>query len=284
MDVSLGIIFGIIAMVCWGTADFFVANAVKKTNVLKVLLWSQITSMIFFMIIFSFFFNFPVLSPVIIGIILVNAFLSVISWGSYYKGFEIGKVSVISPVTNSWPVVTVILSLIFLGEALTPMQAAGVILAISGAILTSFKLKDLAKLKNPAKGVKYAIVGVFGWGIFFLLLDVLVSDLGWILPLLLIKAVSVFYIAAYFKTTKRKFSFPKKVMIFVILVGVFEAIATLSYGLGITFQYTAIVAPIMAAVPMVTVILARIFMKETMETNQKIGIVSILIGLVLLSI
>jgi hypothetical protein len=37
MDVSLGIIFGIIAMVCWGTADFFVANAVKKTNVLKVL-------------------------------------------------------------------------------------------------------------------------------------------------------------------------------------------------------------------------------------------------------
>ena len=57
----------------------------------------------------------------------------------------------------------------------------------------------------------------------------------------------------------------------------------MSYGAGISMEYTAIIAPITAAFPAVTVILARIFLKEHVEINQKIGIGTVIMGLILLS-
>ena len=62
MGISLGIIFGIIAMISWGIADFLIAKIVRKVNVFKTLVWSQSTGLIFFIIIFSFFFKFPSIS------------------------------------------------------------------------------------------------------------------------------------------------------------------------------------------------------------------------------
>src|SRR3972149_6734013 len=164
MSSFLGILFGIAAMVLWGAADFFVAKAVRKTSTIKVLFWSQVITLLLSLLVFFIFFSPPALSIELIGIILLCGILSIISWGAFYKGLEIGKVAVVSPIANTWPAVTVILSLIFLGETLTLMQGLGVCLAIIGTVLASFKFRDLTKLKNPAKGAKYALVGLLGWG------------------------------------------------------------------------------------------------------------------------
>lgn len=197
-----------------------------------------------------------------------------------------GKVSIISPVAACWAVVTVILSLIFLNEMLTALQAVGVSLAILGAVLTSFKLHDLMKLKlrNLATGVEYAIITLLAWGMLFAFIDVLVTELSWFLPVFFIKTVAVFYILTFSSVTKRNISFPKNVALFIILIGVLDFVGFLSYGIGLAYEYATIVAPIASTSPLVTIILARIFFKESLEMNQKIGIVSALIGLVLLSI
>ncbi len=286
MDISLGIIFGIIAAIGWGTADFFVARAVRKTTIFKTFFWSQMIGVAFFIIIFSLFFKFPILSFATIGVILIASFLSTISYLLFYKGLQVGKVSIISPLTACWAIVTVILSLIFLNERLTAIQGVGVTLAILGAILASFKLNDLLKLKlkNAAKGVKYTVIAVFGWGISYVLIDILVAELKWFLPIFFIKIVGVLYLLLYTGTTKKKISFPKNVVWLIVLIGVLEFIAFSSYGLGVNSEYTAIVAPISVAFPAVTVILARIFFKETLEINQKIGIIAIIAGLVLLAL
>ncbi|MDO8740339.1 MAG: DMT family transporter [Candidatus Woesearchaeota archaeon] len=286
MSIPLGIIFGIIAMIGWGVADFFAAKAVRKTGVLKTFLWSQIIGLILFFIIFSLFFKLPLLSFNTIGIISIAGFLGVISWLAFYKGMQIGKVSIVSPIAACWAVVTVILSLIFLNEKLTMLQAVGVGLAILGAVMASFKLHDLLKLrlKNIAIGVEYAIIALLGWGVYFVLIGFLAAELKWFLPIFLIKTATVFYLFIYSGVAKKNISFPKNAASFILLIGILEFAAFLSYGLGISYEYTAVVAPIGAAFPMVTVILARIFFKETLELNQKIGIVSVLAGLVLLSI
>jgi drug/metabolite transporter (DMT)-like permease len=286
MSIPLGIIFGIIAMVSWGTADFFVAKSVRKTSVFKTFVWSQIIGLILFILIFSLFFKFPILSFTTIGIILIAGFLGAVSYLAFYKGLQVGKVSIISPVAACWAAVTVILSLIFLNETLTALQAVGVGLAILGAVLVSFRMHDLFKLglKNLATGIEYAIIAMLAWGIYFVFIDVLVAELSWFLPMLFIKTVAVLYLLIYSGAASRSISFPKNVTLFIILIGVLEVIAFLSYGVGVTSEYTAIVAPIGAAFPMVTILLARIFFKEILDINQKIGIVSVLVGLILLSI
>lgn len=284
MNISIGILFGIIAMICWGVADFFVAKAVRKAGAFKTFLWSRIIGVILMFLVFALFFGFPVLSISAISIILVTGLLSVISYLAFYKGLQVGKVSIISPIAACWAVVTVILSLVFLDEKMTAVQGIGATLAIIGAVLTSFRLHDLYKLKNPAKGLGYAIIALFAWGVLFVFIDVLVSELSWFLPMLLTGGVSIIYLLAYSGAAKKNISFPKNVWLFVILIGILEVIAFLSYGIGITSEYTAIVAPVSAAFPAVTIFLARLFLKERLEMNQKIGVISVLAGLIVLAV
>jgi uncharacterized membrane protein len=63
-----------------------------------------------------------------------------------------------------------------------------------------------------------------------------------------------------------------------------EAAAFLAYGAGVASEFTAVVAPVAASFPMVTIMLARIFFHELVEINQKIGIAAVLTGLILLSL
>ncbi len=286
MAVTLGILFGIVAMIGWGVADFFVAKAVRKANVLKTFVWSQIIGLVLFLIIFLLFFKFPIISFSLLGILLIAGFLGVVPLLAYYKGLQIGAVSIISPIAASYAAVTVVLSLIFLNETLTALQAIGIILAILGAILTSFKFHDLIKLrlKNFAAGVKYAVIAMLGWGVLIIFIDILVSKLGWFLPIFLIKAIIVFYALSYSFIAKKNISFPKHVGLFIILIGFLESMGFLAFGAGISLEYTAIIAPVSSVYPAITIILARIFFKEILDLNQKIGIAAVLLGLVLLSI
>ncbi len=285
MDISTGIIFGIVAMICWGAADFFTAKAVRKTSLLKTFIYSQMTCAILLFVIFQLFFELPVLSYTTITIVLITGFLGVISYLAFYRGLQVGKVSIISPIAACWGAVTVILCLIFLNETLSGFQAAGVCLAILGAVLASFKLRDLVKLKlgNLSRGVKYAVIAALAWGTYFVYIDVLAAELSWFLPMLFIKTTATAYILAYSAATGKDISFPRNTAFFIIMIGLLEAVGFLAYGVGITSEYTVIVAPIGAAFPVITIILARIFLKETLELNQKIGIISVLCGLVLLS-
>jgi len=237
-------------------------------------------------LILLFFLEIPSLSFTLISTVLITAFLSVIGYLSFYKGLQVGKVSVISPVAACWAAITVVLSLVFLGESLTTSQVLGVGLAVGGAVLVSFRLKDLVglKIRNILTGVEYAVVAMLAWGISFTLIDVIVGGLGWFLTMFLLKLVLILYLLVYSFVTKKDIVFPQNIVGFIVLIGIFEAIASLAYGLGITSEFTSIVAPISAAFPMVTVILAGIFLKERLEINQKIGIFSILSGLVLLSL
>lgn len=284
--ISTGILFGLFAMIGWGISDFLAAKAVRKVNVFRTFLWSQGIGLILFFIIFSLFFEFPKLSFFNIALILISGLIIVISGSAFYKGLQVGYVSIVSSIASSSAAITVILSLIFLKEVLTGLQVAGVSLAILGAILTSFKLHDLVKLKfkNMAVGVEYALIAMVGWGVMMIFITMLVSELGWFLPIFLIKASVVFFTLIYLIITRKDISFPKNITKILIPSGLLESAAFLALGVGISLEYTSIVAPIASAFPVIAIILARIFFKEILELTQKIGVVTVICGLVLLSI
>lgn len=286
MNIPIGVLFGIIAMLGWGIADFFVVLAVRKTSVLRTLIWSQIVGLILFFLIFSFFFKLPEVSNAMLALFLITALAGTLGYLAFYKGFQLGKAVIVSPVAASWGAIAAILSMLFLGERLSTVQTVGVILAIAGTILASFKLHNLVKLNlnKLAAGAPYAIAAALGWGLFYFFIDILVEQFSWFIPIFFLKTVGVLYLLAYSGATGKKISFPKKAKLFIPLIGVLEAVAILSYGLGVTSEYTAIVAPVASTYTAPTIILASIFLKETLEANQKVGVISVLAGLVLLSL
>jgi bacterial/archaeal transporter family protein len=58
-----------------------------------------------------------------------------LSWIFYFKALQIGKLSQVAPVDKLSVALTVILSIVFLGEALTWKAAVGALLIIAGMIV-----------------------------------------------------------------------------------------------------------------------------------------------------
>jgi transporter family protein len=58
-----------------------------------------------------------------------------LSWIFYFKALQLGKVSQVAPVDKLSVALAIILSMIFLGEALTPKIAIGALLIIAGTIV-----------------------------------------------------------------------------------------------------------------------------------------------------
>jgi len=77
---------------------------------------------------------------------------------------------------------------------------------------------------------------------------------------------------------------PVHLLIIIIFSGILDVFGLLTYNMGISTEFVSIVAPISSAFPVVTIILAYIFLKERMVLNQKIGAVLILTGLILISL
>jgi len=76
----------------------------------------------------------------------------------------------------------------------------------------------------------------------------------------------------------------QKLTLKILIIQLLYTFTWLAVTLGISVGITPIITAINSLFPAITVILALIFYKEKLVLNQKIGILTILIGLVLISI
>ncbi len=286
MSILTGILFATTAMACWGTADFFAVKSARRTSATSTFFWSQLVSVLLYSLMFFLFFRMPILSYTSLALIFVLTISNIIGFLAFYKGLKVGKVGVVSPIVNAWSLVAVSLAILFLGESLSRFQPLAIILVIVGAVFTSFKLKDLRSLnlKNAEVGVGYALAAFFSFGIGFTIIGMLVREINWFIPVYLMKILQMPLLLGYSGVTRQRFSFPRRTLFWILMIGVLETIAFSFYGLGLSYAYTSLLAPIVAAAPVVTVILARIFFRERFDASQAIGISSVLVGIVLLSL
>jgi len=71
-----------------------------------------------------------------VSILILSGFLaSFVAQVTFYHGLKIGQVSRVVPVSGTYPLVAFILSLIVLGETVTPAKVVGMLLVVSGAWL-----------------------------------------------------------------------------------------------------------------------------------------------------
>jgi uncharacterized membrane protein len=70
----------------------------------------------------------------------------------------------------------------------------------------------------------------------------------------------------------------------VVVVGLLEFVGYLAFIVGIGVGVVSIVAPISSASPTVTVLLAQVFLKERLAQIQKVAVVLVILGILLLSV
>lgn len=281
------IFVALLILLGWGVEDFFIAALAKKANPYLVNFWNSFIAATLLAAVYFVFF-FPRTVPkgdwwlvAVYAAVVIAAFLS------FLKALKAGKVSLISPITSSYGILAMLLSLVFLNEVLKLTQYIGIFLATAGLLLAiaDFSGLKMLRLKSEVKGLKYAAIAFVAWGIAFTVAARFVRDVDWITPFFFTSIITVpaaFFIAfRYGKVRKfRDLLIGKKQFALLILGSVFLEAAWLFYLFSLRRFPSALLAPISAAYPALTILLAHFFFKERMAKIQYAGVGMILAGLV----
>ncbi|MBN2111493.1 DMT family transporter [Candidatus Woesearchaeota archaeon] len=287
MSLSAGVLFGLILMIGWGTHKLFAKKLISRLGAYSGLIYtnSVIVSLIVIYCLVTGTFAVP--SGNIFLLTLLLAVLGAFGVFFLYKSMEIGKLSIVIPVSGIYAVFVVILAFIFFGERLTSMQLAAVILAILGTLLISFKYSELKKikLKKASKGVPYAFAATVCWGIVYFLIRIIVDELGPFVTSLYFETLVLVLLVLPAVLGFAKLAKPKKKDAKLILAsGTLAGIGAVSYNAGVSMELVSIIGPLSGASLMVTVILSYLFLKERIDLNQKIAVLMIFAAILMLAL
>lgn len=286
MDKTLiSILGGLGGMFGWGASDFFANAASEKVGHQRTLFWSQVAglSLIGLLVIltaprFSF-------TPLLLGMTVFCGISNALGYLLFYKGFEIGNVSVVSAAINLQVLFIIGISFFVRGQNLTLLQIPAIALLLLGVTLVSVNLDDLRKgTVSLLKGVKETIAATVMFGVFYWPLnEYVVEQVDWLAVSLLTKFTAlcvVFLLALRSKQSLRIEQGSTKLFLLIAAVGLLEAVGVLSATYGQSYGDGIIVAPISSALTIVTVGLAMLFSQEKITRVQGVGILMTVVGIV----
>jgi transporter family protein len=287
MNLLLGVFFGILTMLAYGFAEIAETQAARKTVILRSNLWGWAIGSAMLLMIFLLVFhaNLPSVSLFQAILAAVAGILGALGYLAFYKALRTGKASVIAPISNASAVITVVLSLILLGEKILLLQILGICLIICGSVLISVRKREA---KTPAKaysaGTKYALAVMVFWGLMLFIIGFLVREIGWFFPVFFSTVAAAITDLAIALSSRTNLAFPRAAARPVLIESILSTTGFLFYGLGANLAPIAIVAPIASASTFVTVVTARVFLRERPALPYMTSIAFLIAGLVLISI
>src|SRR5579863_7940910 len=175
----MGILLGLATALSWGSAVLFARFATRRIGTFRTMLYMQTCG--FFLITLAMprlggwghLFDGSGWQPWAWGILagVLNTFSTL----ALYRSFEIGKLSIVAPISACYPVLTMLLSALT-GERLTAVRLIGLVVTIVGVVVVARgeKVADdtnpIDAQKQPAKkrlGVGWALYAGVGFGIMF---------------------------------------------------------------------------------------------------------------------
>jgi drug/metabolite transporter (DMT)-like permease len=287
MALDVGILLAVTAMVSWGVADFLAKKAIDQVGYKISTVLNQTFAFIPILLIAILFLKIPNFTPELAGITVLAGISGVIGYIFLYRGFGKGNVSVVAPITSSWSVITVLLAYLLFAETLAPLQIVGVVAVFVGIFFTATNLSELKKSisQRRSAGAADGVVAMFAWGISYALLKPITSAVGPFITLLMLKLLAVAALFSWAGVTRTKISIPTKLIFLIIAVsGFLDFFGFLMFNVSLSMQFVSVASAIVATAPAVTIALAYVFLKERIVRNQKLGIIAILAGLVLISV
>lgn len=283
----MSIVAGLGGMFGWGTSDFLANNASEKIGHSKAFFWSQIAGLALIVLLALIIrpnFSMP---GFLLALTLSAGIVYSVGYLFFYKGFEVGNVSVVSAVSNLHVLYIIGISFFIRGQKLTLLQIPALFILLIGVTLVSINYQQLKRGKVALlKGVKETLLATIMFGVFYWPLnEYIVEQANWIAVTLITKLaaiVFVFFFIALVRKEKVGINLSSRnIFISLAAIGILEALAVLSVSFGQAFGDGIIVAPISSALTVVTVGLAMIFLKERINKVQGLGIALVIIGIVM---
>lgn len=291
----IAILAGLGGMLGWGFADFFAKKTIDEVGSIVTLTWAHVFgTLILVLVAFYQLFiqgislSFPTNLMGWGGVLFFGALQAVV-YLLAYEGFGKGQLALLNPVFASYAGLAAIVSVLFLGETLTPSLALSLVVIFTGILLLSLDTQSLKHKRinlNRIPGLKEVAMAALLAAFWQLYWDKFVGGADWVVYTLLMYAFMTLTAFVFAKVKKVNLKIPKKSLWkFLVLIGLGEVVAYLALTLGFSATpYTSIVIVLSGAFSLPTILLARLFLKEKVSTIQTIGSLVIIAGVVILSL
>lgn len=217
--------------------------------------------------------------------ILLSGFATGVSWLFFFRALSMGDASKVIPIDKSSVVLTIILSILILGEKAVPnIMIGGALIAIGTFVLIG-KNEEKKGFTGSHTYILYAILGAVFAALTAILAKIGIEDVDSnVATFLRTIVIMVFSWAIVFfqGTQKNMKTISTKGYLFLVLSGMATGFSWLCYFGALAIGKVSVVAPIDKSSVVITMILSFVILKEKITKQKVIGGIVITIGTVFL--
>ena len=280
--------FGLLTALLYGVSDFIAKFSSRAVGVWRTLFWGELcsVSLLTLWIVLGDAAPAGVFSmPLSVWSLAVGSNLMILgATALFYRALMIGSFSVVAPIVATYGAITALLSAL-LGEALGVAAAGGIAVAVLGAAMASVPARSDAGERATGKGAGLAAAAAALYGVGFCVqAHYVVPKLGHLIPVWLYYGLGVTLLGTAGLLLGRDLSPPRIAQVPVVLgTGLAASGAFVALTLAVTGGDVAVPTVLASLASVVTVILARVLIKEQVALHQWAGIGAVIAGLVLLN-
>lgn len=186
----------------------------------------------------------------------------------FYRALAIGALGIVAPIVGTAGAVPVAFGMLT-GERPGGLAGVGVVLALLGVVLASFQPRGTLG-GRVATGVGLALVATLGIGIFFVLISLASrADPYW--AVLLSHSASFGLLGAAALVVRPSLAFSRADGGRIAVAGLLDTGGSAMFAVASTLGLVSIVAVLASLYPVVTIVLARVVLRERLRVAQRAG-------------
>jgi drug/metabolite transporter (DMT)-like permease len=271
---SIGLALG--ASLSWGVGDFFGPLKGRTLGALPVLLYVQLGGLLSIVLVVAIRGKGPTDATALLAI--PAAISGTLGLYAYYRGIAVGAISIVAPIAGVSAVIPVAFG-IATGDRPSTWQWAGMATSLFGVFLASREKEGGGRV---AAGVGLALLAALGFGGYFPPMHAAGNaDFWW--ASLIFRLTSTCVILAAVAVRRPALGVPAVQIPVLALIGTCDMLGVLLFAAASTSGLVSITSVLASLYPIVTVLLARVVLKERVARSQELGVVLTLTGVALIS-
>lgn len=290
----------VLTLLAWGSYPVFMKKVVGRLGEYTCLLFNHGLLVLLLLLTAVFTIKFEMPSDFVTAAIILGSIVGAAAVYLYYKAINMGSVSVATVIATTLQVIwTVIVSYFLFSEKLSVIKYVSICVILVGAVLAAlqrlalpdkFDQKHVMKfLKSDiwSKGTLLALVVSFCWAFYNIALKYSVNGIGLHKTLVYMETLVLLFILFAFlvRSAKELVTIPKKDELkWILPSAALFGVGALGFYFSMAHIKLSIIAPVVAATPAVTAVLAALLLKERLRIHQYAGIVLAVVGVVVLSL
>ena len=227
----------------------------------------------------------PIPGTLMAGLIALSS-LSVLGLFLLYRAFERGRLSIVAPLTSGYPALTVLLSVVLLGERFVPLQLLGLLATLLGIVILAGRKPSTAGPARPAHaGVGSALAAFLAFGLFYFGLKLVLGPIPPVTGAAVTRLTGLAMVAPAI-LGRRKPAWPERgLRLRAIGFPVIDSLSLVVFNLGVVVAGSlSILTTVSGLYGAVTLAWATLFLRERPDVAQWGGCALVFVGVVCLAL